>query len=218
MRYIKTILIVVFLMGVFYFTVQSDASINIEQGANNERPKIEVTGATGTIPIVNVSVNRPPRVHKKVVKFRPWGKPTIKQVFKIINYEAQLWNTSASRISCRIDGESSYEWDNSNGKYLGLGQFADETFYRGMSSIGTRKVRIVRKRKVNLEEVTTTVYIDGSKKKKVTDRYKGTRIMVKKGTIPRNPERTHGWAQVRIMARSQAGLGRVNIGEWSVKC
>jgi hypothetical protein len=43
-------------------------------------------------------------------------------------------------------------------------------------------------------------------------------VYVLKGKIPRHPERTHGWAQVRLMARAIVGLGGVKDSKWEVRC
>lgn len=147
-------------------------------------------------------------------RFVPWAQPSPSQTQTIINLEAARAGVSAAGLSRRVACESGYRWWAANGQYHGLGQFASETFYRGMSTIGSRKVVLVsstsRLRRVREQRV----YSDGHV---VIARRGFMRQAVERrtvGWIPRSPVMTHGWAQIRIMAQVLAGRSAVHNSEW----
>lgn len=151
--------------------------------------------------------------------WRPWSQPTPSQIHRIIEMEAARWGAPASRLRCRINGESGFRWYASNGQYQGLGQFGAETFSRGMQSIGSRRVGYDRTTTARRWQSRVRAYSDGStrmerKWRKVDVTY----TTHYRGVLPANPPRTHGYAQVRIMARAMVGLGNVNDSEWEVRC
>lgn len=178
----------------------------------------EPTGITGAT-VVKTEVKRTKTNKRFVKKFRPWAQPSPNQIRRIVSIESRKWGASSSRLNCRINGESGHNWNARNGQYRGLGQFAPSTFARGMASIGTRKVQFVsrtyRKRIYDRKIVT---YSDGKTKVTHINKRIGKRTVIRKGFIPKYPAVTHGWAQVRIMARAMVGLGAVNDSEWEVRC
>lgn len=161
----------------------------------------------------------PKRTIRKSSRFTPWAQPNRAQVDTIVATEAARWRAPSWRLHCRINGESGYRWWVINsGGYAGLGQFGKETFYRGMSSIGSRLVRLVDRRTTTRPTILVRHWSDGTITRERSKRIRVQVIHTYKGKIPRWPARTHGWAQVRIMARAMVGLGRVNDSEWEVRC
>lgn len=168
-------------------------------------------------PIVKVEVIQPKKKIKVTVKFKPWNKPSVGKVFIIAKEESKKWGANYNRLLNRIECESTYRWYEEYVGHHGLGQFVPSTFERGMDSIGTRKVvmKRVKTRKAYSYKVTT--FKNGRKdKKKLTPHRQKVKVFYK-GTIPRHPEITHGWAQVRLMARAMVGLGNVSDSEWACR-
>src|SRR5215216_4204442 len=73
--------------------------------------------------VVHVDRIVPPR--RKVVhhKFRPWARPTPRQVRSIIRAEARRWRIDPRRLANRVACESRFRWWASNGTYQGVLQF-----------------------------------------------------------------------------------------------
>lgn len=164
------------------------------------------------------TVIRPKRVVTKYRKLVVLDKATPNQVKEIVNLESKLWGADENRMLFRINCESTFRWNAQNGQYQGLGQFAEETFRRGMGSIGTRKVE---KRSVRWTTKKTRIilrYPDGKRTIKYGRKNRQKIVTVRRGMIPKYPERTHTHAQVRIMARAMVGLGAVSNGEWDPRC
>lgn len=156
---------------------------------------------------------------EKVRRWRPWSRPTPSQIHRIVAMEADRWNAPEGRLRCRIRGESGFRWYISNGRYQGLGQFGWDAFSRGMRSIGTRRVGFDRTRVVRRWQARRMYYSDGSSV--LQERWRRVRVRYTthyRGAIPADPPITHGYAQVRIMARAMVGLGSVSDSEWEVRC
>lgn len=158
---------------------------------------------------------RPARVLHLKTHFTPWSEPTVAQVHQIIDIESARAHISSIGLTNRIRCESGFSWSVPNGKYVGLGQFANETFYRGMGSIGSRIVRYVSTRWRALRVVRIQRYSDGTIEHKPRWRVRQRIIHIHIGVIPRYPPRTHGWAQVRIMSEAIANRSAVHNSEWS---
>lgn len=189
----------------------------------------EATGPTGVVEAGPTGEVKPYVIHKKITKtksrktivkkFKPWAEPSPAQIHKIIDVEAAKWGASASRLRCRINGESTFRWNASNGQYQGLGQFGANAFSRGVASIDTRKVRYVYKvSRPIIYDNQITLLSDGNFVKRRVNKRRATYKYIRSGMLPKNPPRTHGWTQVRIMARAMVGLGNVNDSEWEVRC
>ena len=176
-------------------------------------PSAEGGGATAAT-VVKTSRVTPPRrkvVHKR---FDPWAKPSPRRVRQIIRWEAKRWGISASSLARRVGCESGFRWYAGNGAYQGLLQFATGTFYRGMSSIKSRGVKIKRVSKRKVREVRVTRYSDGTTVRKKGAKRAQRVTYVYKGRFPRRPSVTHAWAQLRIGAQAIAGRSAVSSGEW----
>ena len=170
---------------------------------------------TATASVVKVENKRAPR--KKVVhhRFRPWAKPSPGQVREIINNEARRWHISAASLSRRIACESHYHWWATNGQYSGVLQFAPGTFYRGLSTIKTRKVKIVRSKSRRVHDRRVTHFSDGRKVSRRTTPRRQRLVVVYTGRIPRSPAVSNTFAQVRIGAQALRGISAVHSSEWS---
>lgn len=168
--------------------------------------------------VVERRVIRPAEVTTERRRFKPEARPTKAQVLRIIAFEAAKWGASEARLVCRVKGESTFRWWEVNGQYQGLGQFAQETFSRGFASIGTRRVVERTTRTRHKRTRILWFYSDGSRGIEYGRKNRQTVVTLRRGTIPAKVERTHGYAQLRIMARSMVGLGGVRDGEWQVRC
>jgi hypothetical protein len=162
---------------------------------------------------------RPRRLERTVEHFVPWSEAAPSQIQTIINVEASRWGASAARLACRIHGESTDEWQASNGQYVGVGQFAPSTFTRGMSSIHSRSVRWVEDTYA-WRWIQRVKYLGGFVKAHDYHykRVRVKRVIVHLGMIPKDPPVTHTWAQIRIMAQAMVGISAVSDTEWQVRC
>jgi hypothetical protein len=156
----------------------------------------------------------PPR--RKVVRhrFQPWSRPSPRRVRQIIRIEARRWRIDPGRLARRVACESKFQWSANGGAYYGLLQFAPSTFSRGLSSIRTRRVVLVRKRVRKVREVTISRYSDGRVVRERGRPHRQRLLHVYAGRLPRRPELTHGWAQLRIGAQAIRGISAVSSSEW----
>jgi|tagenome__1003787_1003787.scaffolds.fasta_scaffold20862119_3 hypothetical protein len=170
---------------------------------------------TATASIVKVERWKAPR--KKVVhrKFRPWAHPTPAQVREIIRNEARRWGVSAASLSRRVNCESRYRWSATNGQYAGVLQFSASTFYRGMSTIRSHKLKIVRTTTRRVHDARITHYSDGRKVTRRTTPRRQHVIRVLTARLPRYPPVTNAFAQIRIGAQALRGLSAVHSSEWA---
>ena len=168
-----------------------------------------------TASIVKVEDKRAPR--KKVVhrKFRPWSHPTPAQVREIIQSEARRWRIPAASLSRRVACESRYHWWASNGQYAGVLQFSANAFYRGMSTIRSREIKIVRTKSRRVHDARITHYSDGTAVSRRTTPRRQRVIVVLKARLPRNPPITNTFAQIRIGAQALRGISAVHSSEWA---
>ena len=169
---------------------------------------------SATASVASVKYVRPAR--RAVVRrsFTPWARPTPRQVRRIIAIEARRWGIAPGRLSRRIACESTYRWYASSGLYHGLLQFAPSTFNRGLRSIRDRRVRLVRSDVVKRRGVRIVRYTDGRSERRPGPRRRQRVFYVYRGTLPRKPGVTHGWAQVRIGAQAIRGISAVRSSEW----
>jgi hypothetical protein len=165
--------------------------------------------------VVRVETKVPPR--RKVVRrgFRPWDRPSARRVQEIIRLEAGWWHISAARLSRRVACESRFRWWAANGAYRGLLQFSSSTFYRGMRTIRTRTVKLLRKSSRRVYETRILHYSDGHVERKRGRRHRQVVVRVYTGKLPRRPSVTHGWAQLRIGAQAIRGMSGVSSSEWA---
>ena len=170
---------------------------------------------TATASVVKIENRRAAR--KKVVhkRFRPWARPTPGQVREIVRSEARRWRISAAGLSRRIACESHYHWWASNGQYSGVLQFSPGTFYRGMHTIKSRKVKIVRSKTRRVHDARVTHFSDGRKVRRRTTPRRQRLVVVYTGRIPRSPSVSNTFAQVRIGAQALRGISAVHSSEWS---
>lgn len=187
--------------------------VSAETAAPAPQPTADGGGATAAT-VVRTSRVVPPRRRVVRKRFSPWAKPSPRRVRQIIRWESRRWGISPSRLARRVACESGFRWYAGNGPYQGLLQFATSTFYRGMTSIKSRGVKIKRVRKRTVREVRVSHYSDGTVVRK-RGRKRAQRVTyVYKGRFPRRPAVTHAWAQLRIGAQAIAGRSAVSSGEW----
>jgi hypothetical protein len=157
----------------------------------------------------------PPR--KKVVRrrFSPWAHPSPAKVREIIRIEARRWHIAPARLARRVSCESKMHWWAGNGPYRGLLQFHYSTFMRGLRTLKTRSVYFTKERWRSAYEVKVSRYADGRVVRERGARHRQRVVYVYRGTLPRRPELTHAWTQLRIGAQAIRGISGVSSSEWS---
>jgi hypothetical protein len=133
----------------------------------------------------------------------------------IINSEARRWGISAAALSNRVACESHYRWWATNGQYEGVLQFGANAFYRGLSTIRTYKVRLVRTKSRRVHDAQITKYSDGRTVSKRTTPRRQRVIIIYTGHIPHHPSMANAWAQIRIGAQAIRGISAVHSSEWA---
>ena len=183
-----------------------------QEAATEEVPSGEPTAAPASV----VSSKRVVAKRRKVVRkrFRPWAKPSPRQVLRIIRIESRRWGIDPAGLSRRVACESHYEWSANGGAYYGLLQFAPSTFYRGVGSLRTRRVAFKRVGYRKVRGRTVTRYSDG---RVVRERHRPKRqrvVTIVHGRLPRNPDILHAWTQIRIGAQAIRGISAVSSSDW----
>jgi hypothetical protein len=170
---------------------------------------------TATASVVKVENRKAARTKVVHRKFRPWSKPSAGQVREIIRNEARRWRVSAAGLQRRVACESHYQWWASNGQYQGVLQFSPGTFYRGLSTIRTHKVKILRSKSRRVHDARVTHYSDGRKVSRRTTPRRQRLVVVYTGRLPRRPSMVNAFAQIRIGAQALRGISAVHSSEWS---
>ncbi len=173
------------------------------------------SGPTANASVVSVKHYRAPRkvvIHRK---FRPWAHPTPAEVRTIINNEARTWHISAAALSTRVACESRYHWWASNGQYQGVLQFGPNAFYRGLRTIRSFKVTLIRSRIRTVHDAWVTTYSNGQQvRRRSTPRHQRV-IVIYTGRLPRHPALGNAYAQIRIGAQAIRGISAVSSSEWA---
>ena len=173
------------------------------------------TEPTASASVVRVDhVKRAP--HKVFHRhFRPWRHPSPGQVQQAIRAEAARWHIPAGALSRRVACESHYHWWASNGQYSGVLQFAYGTFQRGVHTLKSRQVRLVKSKTRRVHDWRVYHYSDGRivRKKGAPRRQRIT--VVYTGRLPRHPSVSDTWTQLRIGAQAIRGISAVHSSEWS---
>jgi hypothetical protein len=170
---------------------------------------------TATASVVKVEHYTPAR--KKVVRrrFRPWSRPTPGQVREIIRNEARMWRVPAASLMRRVGCESQFHWWASNGQFQGVLQFGPDAFYRGLTTIRTHKIKIVRSKVRRVHEAQITHYSDGTTVRRRTTPRRQRVVVVYAARLPRRPSIGNTFAQIRIGAQALRGISAVSSSEWS---
>lgn len=161
-------------------------------------------------------VKRPPKHVVRVVKFTPWARPTPTQVHRIIAIESHGNAGVAATLRRRINCESTFRWSEVYAGHYGLGQFLPSTWARGVASM-PRRVRFVVRTRTRRPTRVVRKLSDGRMRTHDGKRVTVSVTRVYRGTLPRHPGITHGWANVRIMRQAIEGRGGVSDGEWSCR-
>ena len=165
--------------------------------------------------VVKVDHFVPPRTKVVHRRFRLWKRPSPSQVREIISNEARRWHIPAGSLARRVGCESHFNWFASNGQFQGVLQFAPGTFYRGMSTIRDRRIKIVRQKMRRVHEARITHYSDGRKVRRRTTPRRQRLIVVYTARLPRSPAPNNTFAQLRIGAQAIRGISAVHSSEWS---
>jgi hypothetical protein len=180
--------------------------------APRARADDQPTATASVIKVDNWKAPRKKTVHRR---FRPWAHPTPGQVREIIRNEARRWGIPAASLSRRVACESRYHWYATNGQYSGVLQFSANAFYRGMGTIRTHQVKIVRTKNRRVHDARITHYSDGRKvRRRTTPRRQRVKVVLT-GRLPRNPAISNAYAQVRIGAQAIRGISAVHSSEWA---
>jgi hypothetical protein len=173
------------------------------------------TEPTAKASVVKVETKRVAR--NKVVhrRFRLWSRPSTGQVREIIRNEARRWRVPEASLSRRIACESHYHWWATNGQYSGVLQFAPNTFYRGMSTIKSHKVSIVRVMNRRVHDRRIVHLSDGRKINRRTTPHRQRLVVVLRARLPRTPAVSNTFAQIRIGAQALRGISAVHSSEWA---
>ena len=170
---------------------------------------------TATASVVKVENRKAPRTKVVHRKFRLWAHPSPGQVREIIRNEARRWGVSAAALSNRVACESHYNWWATNGQFVGVLQMGPNAFYRGLHSIRSYKVKIVRSKTRRVHDARVTQYSDGRVERRRTTPRRQRLIVVYSGRIPRKPSMANAFAQIRIGAQALRGISAVHSSEWS---
>lgn len=183
-------------------------------GAGTPGAQAQDSDPSATASVASVKYVRPAKHRVMRKTFTPWARPTPRQVRRIIAIEARRWKIDGGRLARRIACESRFQWSAFSGTYHGLLQFAPSTFYRGLGSIRSRRVRIVSSDVRKVRGAHIVRYTDGRTERRPGPRRRQRVFRVYRGTLPRRPGVTHGWAQVRIGAQAIRGISAVRSSEW----
>jgi hypothetical protein len=170
---------------------------------------------TATASIVKVENHRAPRQRVVHRKFRPWAHPTPARVREIIGSEARRWGVPAASLSRRVACESRYRWWATNGQYVGVLQMGSNAFYRGLSTIRSYKVKLVRAKTRRVHDARIIHYSDGRKVSRRTTPRRQRMVIVYTGRLPRRPSTSNAYTQIRIGAQAIRGISAVHSSEWS---
>lgn len=181
--------------------------------ATSPEPAPETASASAA-KVVKVKRIVPRRTKVRRVRFKPYARASKARVKRMIRIEAKRWKISPSRLSRRVACESGYRWWADGGPYHGLLQFAPSTFVRGMRSIRTRSVVIVRKRYRRVRETKVIRYSNGRVVRRKGRARRQKLVRISRGRLPRRPGVTHAWAQLRIGSQAIRGLSAVRSSEW----
>ena len=170
------------------------------------------TASASVVKVENRRAARTKVVHRKL---RLWAHPTPSQVRWIIGAEARRWGVPAASLSRRVACESRYHWYATNGQYSGVLQFGANAFYRGMSTIRSHKVRLVKTKVRRVHDRRVVHMSDGRKINRRTTPRRQRVLVILQGRIPRTPSVSNTFAQVRIGAQALRGISAVHSSEWS---
>lgn len=138
----------------------------------------------------------------RVKGWKPWARPSYRQVVLIANHEAGLWGVNVmNRILC----ESGGRWNASNGQYLGLLQYGP--IWYSMWPGTPRRVKFTQVNRPKKPVYRHTLWSDGERTRRVVKRVRVYRKVIRKGMLPKNPSQLHGWAAIRNGTRAASGHG-----------
>lgn len=208
MRYV-TIAVVGAILAVAAFS-SSSAAEDQQPAATTNQPAPQAQKAT----VTKIVVKRPSKVKHMKRRFTLTLQPSPMYVRNVIlPMEAARAGISAASLQNRASCESHFNWWASNGQYVGILQFGANAFYRGLSTIGTRRVELQITKFRRMHSRVYRYWSDGT-----ISRHKGRvrrqRVVVRlvgySSTRMMDP-----WTQARIAAQAIAGRSAVRSSEWA---
>jgi len=206
-----------FIISVVTISVLLVATISASSAAEDQQPAPAPSNPQAQeATVTKIVVKRPDKRVRMVRRFAPPAHPPASYVFNVIlPYEAARAGASLSTLTRRVSCESGGHWYANNGQYNGIGQFSSGTFYRGLSSIGTRQVTITEIKYRRMHSRVYRFWSDG-RVTRSRGKVRRQRIHVKRvGYI--STAYTDAWTQARIMAQANAGKSAVHDSEWSCR-
>jgi hypothetical protein len=94
-------------------------------------------------------------------------------------------------------------------------QFSANAFYRGLHTIRSHQVKIVRTKSRRVHDARITEYSDGRKVTRRTTPRRQRVTVIYTGRLPRNPGIGNAFAQIRIGAQALRGISAVHSSEWA---
>ena len=94
-------------------------------------------------------------------------------------------------------------------------QFSAGAFHQGMSTIKSRKIKMVRTKTRRVHDARVTHYSDGRKLRRRTTPRRQHVVVVLTGRLPRQPSVGNAFAQIRIGAQALRGISAVHSSEWA---
>lgn len=153
---------------------------------------------------VGEKITRPAKsVSRTVRNWRPYPRPTPRQVVAIARAEQRKWG--GPNIVGLLHCESTLNWAATNGQYQGLAQFGP--IWHSMWPGTPRKVRFVEKRQKVKPVLKHTQWSDGRWTQKRVGKVRQRQTVIRIGRLPRNATPFHGYAAIRVTQRAFAGVG-----------
>lgn len=162
--------------------------------------------------VVSRHTKRPRKVVRKVRRFTPDAHPSPKRVREIIAIEQRIWGGPS--IARRVDCESDFRWNATNGQYRGLlqiGSWWATAWPQTPRKVVLRKVKFRRKPVIRI-----TRYSDGRVERKVVGKMRQKVVRLRKGKLPADASPYHGWAAIRVGQRAASGAGPSTMWECSL--
>lgn len=194
-------------------------AVTMTTATGQEQPP--VASADSSVPpakpvVVATRFIRPARVVHRTASFTPPAAPSVGFVRDVIlPYEAARWGASLSHLRARAYCESHFQWNAVNGQYRGIGQFASSTFWRGVGTLGSRKIAFTSTRTRALPVMRIRTYSDGNVERM-------PRWRIHQRVVTRHVGRLRvvafdAWTEARIMAQAMVGRSAVHDSEWSCR-
>lgn len=152
-----------------------------------------------------------PNPERVIKKFEPPGDASGEYIINvIIPYEAGRYHTSP--ITGRVECESGFRDNVTNGQYGGLIQTDEDYWYDAgawpsVVADGDLSIKMKSKKKVKRKVFRVKLWDTNKKTYKQIGTQFVRRVVVKQGKLPENADWFHAWAAIRVGTRAVAGVG-----------